>query len=58
MFVEVNYLYTPPVGAGWFTSQQRLHYIASFIARDNRDFSKLYNPAPAATSATCDLHSS
>ncbi|WP_249341264.1 MULTISPECIES: histidine kinase [unclassified Sphingomonas] len=58
MFVEVNYLYTPLVGAGWFTSQQRLHYIASFIVRDNRDFSKLYNPAPAATKATCDLHSS
>ncbi|MBX3564631.1 MAG: pilus assembly protein [Sphingomonas sp.] len=56
MFVEVNYLYTPLVGNGWFASPQRLHYIASFIVRDNRDFAQIYNPTPAATRSTCNLY--
>ncbi len=58
MFVEVNYLYTPLVGNGWFGSPQRLHYIASFIVRDNRDYAQIYNPAPAATRSTCNLYNS
>jgi len=56
MFVEVNYLYQPLIGNGWFTSTQRLHYIASFIVRDNRDFTQLYNPSPAVTRSTCNLY--
>jgi Flp pilus assembly protein TadG len=58
MFVEVNYLYTPLVGMGWFSSQQRLHFIASFIVRDNRDFTQIYNPPTAVTKSTCDLYTS
>ena len=56
MFVEVNYLYTPLVGQGWFANTQRLHYIASFLVRDNRDYAQIYNPAPAATRSTCNLY--
>lgn len=58
MFVEINYLYTPLVGSGWFTGQQRLHYVASFLVRDNRDFTQVYNPTPTATPSTCDLYPS
>ncbi|WP_448664400.1 TadE/TadG family type IV pilus assembly protein [Sphingomonas sp. CJ20] len=56
MFVEINYLYTPIIGTGWFTGAQRLHYTASFIVRDNRDFAQIYNPSPAATRSTCNLY--
>ncbi len=57
MFVEVNYLYTPLIGNGWFASPRRLQYVASFIVRDNRDLTQLYNPSPAATRSTCNLYS-
>ncbi|AJP74321.1 histidine kinase [Sphingomonas hengshuiensis] len=56
MFVEVNYLYTPLVGNGWFASTRRIHYIASFIVRDTRDFAQIYNPTPTATRMTCNLY--
>ena len=55
MFVEINYLYQPVVGS-WLFGTSRIHYIASFIVRDNRDFSQLYNPAPTATRSTCNLY--
>ena len=56
MFVEINYSYKPVV-AGWLlTGNQRIHYIASFIVRDNRDFAKLYNPSPTSTASTCNLY--
>lgn len=55
MFVEINYLYTPIVGNGWFTSQRVLRYVASFVVRDNRDYTQVYNPSPAAPRSTCDL---
>lgn len=58
MFVEVNYLYTPLLGNGWFSSPQRIHYVASFIVRDTRDFAQIYNPSPAATRMTCNLYNS
>ena len=57
MFVEINYTYTPLTGT-WLMKPSRLHYVASFIVRDNRDFSQIFNPAPAASRSTCDLHSS
>lgn len=57
MFVEINYLYTPLVGNGWFASPQRITYVSSFIVRDNRDFSRIYNPENAARS-TCNLYNS
>lgn len=55
MFVEVNYLYKPVFGT-IYTSPQIIHYIASFVVRDNRSFVQLYNPSPTATASTCDKH--
>jgi hypothetical protein len=57
MFVEINYLYTPLVGEGWFSSTRVMRYVASFVVRDNRDFTQVYNPSPTSTRATCDLYS-
>lgn len=56
MFVEINYEYKPLVSGWLFSTSKRIHYVASFIVRDNRDFSKVYNPSPAATKSTCDLY--
>jgi Flp pilus assembly protein TadG len=55
MFVEINYDYKPVVGL-WLMGTHRIHYIASFIVRDNRDFVQIYNPSPAATRSTCNLY--
>jgi Flp pilus assembly protein TadG len=58
MFVEVNYMYKPIVGQ-WLFGTARIHYIASFIVRDNRVFDQIYNPAPAVSVAnkmTCDKY--
>jgi hypothetical protein len=58
MFVEINYDYQPVVGS-WLLGKPKIHYIASFIVRDNRDFSKLFNPSPmvaAGNIMTCDKH--
>jgi hypothetical protein len=55
IYVEVNYLYKPVVG-NWLFGASRIHYVASFIVRDNRDFSQIFNPSPAATRATCNLY--
>jgi Flp pilus assembly protein TadG len=54
MFVEINYLYRPYFP--WLTNQSRIHYAASFIIRDLRDFRQIYNPNPAATKMTCNLY--
>ena len=54
MFVEINYDYQP-----LFTNllgTRKIHYIASFIVRDNRDFSQVYNPVTAAPVSNCSLH--
>lgn len=55
MFVEVAYLYRPLFGT-IYTNPQTIHYVASFVVRDNRSFVQLYNPAPSATASTCDKH--
>ncbi|HEX4693505.1 hypothetical protein [Sphingomonas sp.] len=55
MFVEINYLYKPVVG-NWLFGTMRIHYVASFIVRDNRDFAQIYNPSPTAARATCNLY--
>lgn len=55
MFVEINYEYQP-VMARWLVGNPRIHYTASFIVRDDRDFTQLYNPEPKAERATCDKH--
>lgn len=56
MFVEVNFLYTPLFS--WLSSPARISYTGSFIVRDPRDFSQIYNPSPAAARATCNLYAS
>lgn len=55
MFVEINYEYQP-IMAPWLVGTPRIHYVASFVVRDDRDFTQLYNPEPAADRATCDKH--
>lgn len=55
IFVEINYDYKPIVGQ-WLFGAARIHYLASFVVRDNRDFTQIYNPAPAAARATCNLY--
>jgi Flp pilus assembly protein TadG len=57
MFVEINYQYQPMFGSMFITARN-IHHTASFIVRDKRDFSQLYNPSPAATASTCNLHNS
>lgn len=54
MFVEVNYQYQP-IAPNWLTGPKRLHYIASFIVRDSRDFTQIRNPGNA-TRSTCDKY--
>lgn len=53
MFVEINYDYQRLFGE-LFMGPAKIKYIASFIVRDNRNFSQLFNPIPAATRSTCD----
>jgi hypothetical protein len=55
MFVEINYLYQPLLGT-WLMPATRIHYIATFIVRDPRDFSQIFNPSPTAARATCNLY--
>ncbi|QDZ07676.1 hypothetical protein FPZ24_09380 [Sphingomonas panacisoli] len=59
MFVEVNYDYKPIVGQ-WLFGAARIHYIASFVVRDNRDFTQIYNPttSPVTPRSTCNLYPS
>lgn len=55
MFVEVNYDYQPII-AGWLIGEKRIHATASFIVRDQRDLTQVYNTAPTATPSTCDTY--
>lgn len=55
MFVEINYL-TKPLFGTWLTAPARLHYAASYIVRDKRDFTEIYNPSPTTTAMTCNLY--
>jgi Flp pilus assembly protein TadG len=57
IFVEVNYDYQRLFG-GAFMGPARLHYVSSFLVRDRRDLSQLFNPAPTATRSTCDKYTS
>ena len=59
MFVEINYDYKPVISTKWLPGgSARIHYIASFIVRDHRDFSQVYNPVatPVTLRATCDKY--
>lgn len=58
MFVEINYAYQPIFG-GLLIASPRIHYVASFIVRDRRDFTQVFNPSPAVAAAdrqTCDRY--
>lgn len=57
MFVEVNYTYQPVIG-NWLLGASRIHYTSSFIVRDRRVFTQIYNPSPTATRSTCNLYTS
>lgn len=52
MFVEVTYTYQP-LFTGFFLRNRTIRHEASFINRDPRDLTRIYNPNPAATVATC-----
>jgi len=54
IFIEVNYEYQPIVSS-WLAQPFRMHYVASMIVRNNRDFRQIYNPANSATPSTCNL---
>jgi len=61
MFVEVNYQYQPVFGTWMLGDRARvIHYIASFIVRDRRDFSRIWNPSPGdvktADKLTCNRY--
>ena len=56
LFVEVNYNYKPLISGYLIGNAERIHYTASFIVRDNRDFSHIYNPSPTSTPSTCDKY--
>lgn len=55
IFVEINYQYRPIMDL-FGIAPGRIHYTASFIVRDNRDFSRVFNPNPTAASSTCDTY--
>ncbi|MBA2935898.1 hypothetical protein HZF05_17600 [Sphingomonas sp. CGMCC 1.13654] len=55
MFVEINYKYQNLFGS-LFVGSKTIHYIASFIVRDKRDYSMIYNPSPAASRSTCNVY--
>ena len=56
MFVEVNYQYQPVFGT-LYIGQGIIHSTASFVVRDNRDFTQIFNPSPIASLSTCNLYS-
>ena len=56
MFVEINYDYQPLFGRT-YVSAQKLHYVASYLVRDSRDFSVgVTNPATAQTASSCTAY--
>lgn len=57
MFVEVNYAYQAMFGT-LYAPSMRVHYVASYVVRDRRDYTQIYNPAPTATRSTCNLYTS
>lgn len=57
MFVEVNYSYQPLFGT-LYAPAMRIHYTASYVVRDRRDYTQIYNPAPTAARSTCNLYTS
>jgi Flp pilus assembly protein TadG len=56
MFIEVNYAYQPLFGTLYAPAMQ-IHYTASYVVRDKRDYTQIYNPSPTVTRSTCNLYS-
>lgn len=59
MYIEVSYDYKPVFSTYWVpggASATRIRYTASYVVRDRRDFTQIYNPSPAATQYFCDLY--
>lgn len=59
MYIEVSYDYRPIFSAAWVpggAAVTRIRYTASYVVRDRRDFTQIYNPNPAATQYFCDLY--
>lgn len=56
MFVQISYEYQPLVTGYFIGTDRRITFTASYIIRDNRDLSQIYNPAPATTRSTCNLY--
>jgi hypothetical protein len=52
MFVEVVYDYKP-LFTTMFIPARVIRFESSFIVRDSRDLTQIYNPSPAAPVATC-----
>lgn len=52
MFVEIIYDYQPLVGEQWI-GKRTLNYSASFMVRDDRDLTGVYNPEPKDPVAKC-----
>lgn len=60
MVIEIVYDYKPVVVAAWLpggAKAARIRYTASYVVRDRRDFSQIYNPSPPARQYFCDLYS-
>lgn len=53
MFVEISYDYEPIISAS-LLGTPRIHYTATFLVRDERDLTQIYNPgnAPVAACST------
>ncbi len=55
IFTEVTYNYEPLVGA-WALGTFQIRREAAFYVRDDRDLTQVYNPSPAATPSSCNVH--
>ncbi len=59
MFVQISYEYQPLI-SGYFLGttpdSRRITFTASYIIRDNRDLSQIFNPAPTVTRSTCNTY--
>jgi hypothetical protein len=55
MVVEIKYDYQP-LFTTMFIPARTITYESSFIVRDNRDLTQIYNPSPAATVHSCNLY--
>ncbi len=55
IFTEITYNYEPLVGS-WALGNFRIRREAAYYVRDDRDLTQVYNPSPAATASSCNVH--